>query len=886
MSTATPPPRLSPVGRAARLAMDCGISVVPPTEAPGTNWEKAPSPDAIDKPSDWKQYQKVIPSDARFKFWYRSATPRAGLGFVCGAVSGNLEVMDFDDRIAWEQFQRRADEFGIGDLVDRVKSGYSSRTPSGGVHLAWRCEVIAGCYKLAMRPAPTKEDPRKQVTLIEMKGEGGYTVEPPTEGVVHKSGKPYELLAGGPRTIRVITPDERDALLSLARSFDERPAPEHKEEHKPRREPAADGTKQPGDDFEERHTWEDILGPLGWTMWQQVGEVRYWRRPGKDAGNSACTNKTGNNTLKVFSTSTPFDIESTYSKFGAYALLNHGGDHSEAARSLMEQGYGTHIEEVPDPADRRKLVKVVAPNPRPAPRARHESNGKTHRNGTAVLEPPPIEAPAATPEIPPPELPAVAGEEPINRTDLGNARRFANQHRKSARYCTPWKAWFVWDGARWKRDESGKVRRLGRKVVRSIAAEAAAEENDAKRKAILAWALSTESRKHFEAMVSLAESEEGIAVAPEEWDQDPWLLNCLNGTIDLRTGELKPHRKEDLITKVCPVEYDPDAKAPRWEQFMREIFAGDEDLIAYMTRVAGMSLAAVDFVQELYILYGEGSNGKNVYLDTIQRILGDYADQAEPSLLLSSKNESHPTGVADLHGKRFISASETDDGRKLAVALVKRLTGDGVLKARRMRENFFTFKRTFKLLLATNYKPEIPDTGNAIWRRVRLIPFLVKFVKKGQATSPPMVMPEDDTLKLSLSEEAPGILALLVRGCLEWQRDGMNPPAAVLAATDEYRKESDTFATFIADECVLDSALADWADPRSSPFKAKADRLYDRYQAWFKSSGERELLPSRKFNAELRKRGMHSYTNNGTWFAGIGLRNDEHQREPDSGPAF
>lgn len=481
---------------------------------------------------------------------------------------------------------------------------------------------------------------------------------------------------------------------------------------------------------------------------------------------------------------------------------------------------------------------------------------------------------------PEPPAPVIGSEdepeghhEQINKTDLGNAKRLVRRHQEDLRHCHPWKSWHVWDGSRWEQDTTGAVKRMAKAVVQSIGAEAAAIPDQTNRKELLAHAISSESKRSIEAMISLAESEPGIPVKPEEWDKDPWLLNCLNGTVDLRTGKLKPHDRSDLVTKVCPVHYDPDAKAPRWEQFEREIFAGDEDLVSYMRRCVGYSLTAVDTVQEINILHGEGSNGKNVYLDTVRAFLGDYACQADPNLLLASRNEAHPTGVADLHGRRFVAASETDDGRKMAIALVKRLTGDATIKARRMRQDFFEFNRTFKVFLATNCKPEIGDTDYAIWRRIRLVPFRVKFVKKGMPLNAPMVMPEEPGLTERLKAEAPGILALFVRGCLEWQERGIDPPAAVIAATEEYRAEMDSIGDFISERC---EAPGDDVSPQvRAMLKEKANALFQAYDEWAREAGI-EAAKSRKFGAEMERRGYKLDKSNGTcWRKGIRLKPED-----------
>jgi putative DNA primase/helicase len=470
-------------------------------------------------------------------------------------------------------------------------------------------------------------------------------------------------------------------------------------------------------------------------------------------------------------------------------------------------------------------------------------------------------------------------DRPPHRTDLGNARRLARRYGDRIRYCAPWRTWLAWDGRRWVRDQTGQVKRLAKQTVQAIASEADRVDDEDEQKAILKWAMISESKKALDAMVAVAESEPGIPVEPDQFDADPWLLNVANGTIDLRTGQLRPHRKEDLITKMCPAAYDPAATCPHWEKFEEEIFAGDKDVIAYMRRAVGYAFTGVDSVQEIIIAYGEGSNGKNAYFETIREILGDYGNVAEPDLLLANKFGRHPTGVADLHGKRFVTASETDDGKELAEALVKRLTGDRRIKARFMSKDFFEFDRTFKVFLATNNKPEIKGRDTAIWRRIRLVPFAIKFeTEPDKPIAPPHILRANPDLPATLRAEAPGILALLVRGCLDWQRDGMKPPRAVVAATNAYRKEMDTVGDFLELRCTSwlhHPTLKDDA-------RVKAGDLYRAYVAFAKDLGiaEDKVLSSRRLGTELERLGYYlGKSNSKCWRHGIQLKADDEEDE-------
>jgi putative DNA primase/helicase len=370
-------------------------------------------------------------------------------------------------------------------------------------------------------------------------------------------------------------------------------------------------------------------------------------------------------------------------------------------------------------------------------------------------------------------------------------------------------------------------------------------------------------------MIALARSHPGIPVTLEEFDRDPWLLNVANGTIDLRTGKLRPHNPKDMITKRCPVPYDPDARAPRFEQFEREIYNNEYNFINYMRQRFGHALSGDDSEQEVHILHGEGSNGKNVLLDTLLSIVGDYGCIAEPDLLLA-KEGRHPTGVADLCGRRLVVASESDDGRQLAESLVKRLTGDSEIKARFMNKDFFTFPRTFKVFMPTNHAPDVRGLDHAIWRRIRLVPFGVRFEDDPKKDiDPPRVLRADPTLRAALLSELPGILALLVRACLDWQRERMPAPPIVVAATEGYRRDLDSLTDF------LDLRCEDFRNQPHVRAKTPVGVLYAAYLAYARDQAldADRILSSRRFGAELTRRGYALEKSNSTcWRLGIRLK--------------
>jgi putative DNA primase/helicase len=437
-----------------------------------------------------------------------------------------------------------------------------------------------------------------------------------------------------------------------------------------------------------------------------------------------------------------------------------------------------------------------------------------------------------------------------NLTDLGNAERFVADHGEDVLYCYPWRKWLVRGGARWIRDEAGRVHKLAKGRVRGIYREASEAEDESRRKALAKHAAASESETRIRAMVELAKSE--VPVAPEELDADPWVLNVLNGTIDLRTGELREHRREDLITKLAPVEYDPAATAPTWEAFLERVLPGDE-LRAFVQRAAGYSATGDTSEQCMFIHHGPGANGKSTFQETLAAALGDYAMRTPTETLLVKRSGGVPNDVARLKGARFVTASETEEGRRLAESLVKDLTGQDTISARFMWAEWFDFKPTHALHLSTNHKPEIRGTDPAIWRRIRLIPWAV--------TIPPAE--QDRRLAEKLRGELPGVLAWIVRGCLAWQREGLQAPEEVRQATQAYRAEMDVLAAFLADCCVRDEYE-----------EAFAGELWGAWKRWCEETGE-QAGTQKRFGGRLAERGFLNHRDSRTGrkvWSGLSLR--------------
>jgi len=396
-------------------------------------------------------------------------------------------------------------------------------------------------------------------------------------------------------------------------------------------------------------------------------------------------------------------------------------------------------------------------------------------------------------------------------TDSGNGERFVKLHGQDVRYCPEYKAWFVWDKKRWKRERNGRVHRMAKETARRlyVAALALPDSKKEERKRIESHARDSEGVREIKAMLECARNEIGISIPATDFDTDPWLLNCKNGTLDLQKGELRPHSRDDLITKLCAVRFDENATCPRFASFLKRIFNGNPDLIAYVGRIVGCALTGIVREKALFVCFGGGDNGKTTLLEVVRYVLGDYAGQIMIESLLHSGNSRQSAALADLadlRGKRFVTTSEAEQGSHLAEALVKQLTGMGQIKTCRKYENPVEFPPTFKIFMDSNYKPRVRGTDAAIWNRLKLIPFTVTIPK-----------PEIDKDMLEkLKREGPGILRWAVEGCLEWQHCGLMEPLDVTESGHEWREESDPFQGFFEARCELGptatcTATALWA---------------------------------------------------------------------------
>lgn len=452
----------------------------------------------------------------------------------------------------------------------------------------------------------------------------------------------------------------------------------------------------------------------------------------------------------------------------------------------------------------------------------------------------------------------------IKETDLGNARRLVRLHGKDIRYCGPL-GWLVFDGKRWVRDETDRVSLLARDVSKELYAEAAKLETKAasgksknptkarkRAERLRKHAEKSESEPSIRRMITLAHSEPGIPVRVEELDRAPWLLAVENGTLDLKTGSLGPHRREDLITKLAPVAFDASAKAPTWDRFLATVTSSDAALAGYLQQVAGMCLTGDASAQLVFLFHGSGRNGKSTFISVLSAVLGDHAVASQFSSFLAARGGNGARGdIARMRGARLVSAVETEETGTLAMGILKQLSGGDTVTARFLYRDDFEFVPTFKIILAANEKPSVKSNDLATWRRLKLVPWSVTIPEHEK----------DEGLKAKLLAEGPGVLAWAVRGCLDWQRAGLQEPAAVTRATGDYRADEDDFGAFVAERCENRSGA--WAS---------GGELHEAYVTFTRARGG-EPVDGKKFASRLAGMGIErKRTNTGTRWEGIALR--------------
>jgi putative DNA primase/helicase len=436
-------------------------------------------------------------------------------------------------------------------------------------------------------------------------------------------------------------------------------------------------------------------------------------------------------------------------------------------------------------------------------------------------------------------------------TDTTNAYRLLTEHGNDIRYNALWKKWIVWNGSRWEMDDGYLIHDRALKMIRGIYRELMKTADYRDRLDIEKHAMQSESARRRKAIVEVASWIPELNVKTDDLDRDNWLFNVGNGTIDLRTGEFKAHDKNDLITRIANVNYDPKADCPAWKQFIREIMNYNTDLIQFIQCAAGWAITGDTSEQSMFILYGTGANGKSTFLNTIMNLLGDYAIATPTETFMKKTGDQITNDIARLQGTRFVTTTEAEHGRRISEPLIKQITGNDKMTARFLYGEFFNFTPTFKIFMATNHKPVIKGTDHGIWRRIKLIPFTTRIEEDKQ----------DKHLEQKLMLEGSGILNWLIDGARRWCKEGLKTPSIIINATDEYRAEMDVIGNFIKERCFQLPGL-----------EIKARELFKCYQNWCDDHNE-HAVSERFFGLRLKEMGFEQKRSmDGRYWLGVALQ--------------
>ena len=866
----------------------------------------------------WKQWATDPVPATNIDTWFPQGTNH-GIGITTGQGSGQLEMTEIEGRAAHHipTLIQRAKEAGHSELVNRIMAGWTEQSPSGGYHWIYRLEGmdVPGNTVLAQKPNTDPDTTKKVDVLIETRGQGGYFIAAPTPGTHHETGKPWVRLTGGPETIATLTPEERAAFHTLLTTFDETPPAPARAYNE-----GGDWTegKRPGEHFELETSWDEILTPHGWTYHHQGADgTHYWTRPDKDTRNgwSASTGRADDrDRLWSYSTSTEFEQEIPYTKFGAWALLNHGGDHAAAAQALAHDGWGkertidiniadlmpatrkdpswnssttsssttpqTTTESSPhtpskretttppyeatnttEPANTSATSSSTTTSSTPAndskPSTGTTSNSATD-NAASTSTTGSESSTSSTPTAPSTNQPATT----LAETDDGNAHRLIHHHGQELRYCAERGQWLHWDNTRWAFQGPSDIaaRELAKHVARQLPESDTSEKNWKKRSLSAAGVTNT---------LKQAETHYTIAINFDDLDNQPWELNTPDGIINLKTGELTPSDPEKLHTKTTTTSPDPTADRTLWDQFLTDTFP-DRTIRDYMQRLIGY--AAIGEVQEnvLPFAYGPGGNGKSVFFETIAGVLGDYATAAPAGFLMEQRFPQHPTEMARLVGQRLVISQEFNERDRFDEAKVKSLTGGDSITARFTHKDDFTFTPSHTLFIAGNHEPTVESGGDGFWRRLRKIPFLHKVPDHKKVGNLQQVL---------LSEHAPAILAWIVEGAAWYSKDGLMEPESVRTATEDYREAQDTVARFLEERCIL--------YPGNENYTCSVKRFRAEYEAWCFEEGE-SPVKGRGLAAQLKNQGVlvgrdapAQASGRGRVYGGLRLASDEEAIEAE-----
>ncbi len=741
----------------------------------------------------WAPYQERRATVEELSTWLAitpGLPPQNGIAVIGGAVSGNAECIDFDEEAlfhVWVKIVKRENP----DLPSRL---VAIQTPRPGWAIWFRSPEtfeVPGNMKLARGFRSDEPGAMKLKTLIETRGTGGYQIVPPSPGSCHPSGRPYIVTHGDLANLPVLTGEQRDLLIETAQGLTEFAEKVRTMPHSSN----GDG-ERPGDLYNQEGDWNSLLTRNGWTLAREQGGVEYWRRPGKTHGISASLGHVAPGKLMVFSTNAyPLESDHAYDLFGALCRLEYGNSTTATAEALAAQGYCK-------PTQKRQPTRMETV---PA-----ETNG--------------------------------AGPTDFPLTEEGNAERLIHLFGSDMRYCFERAEWLLWAKTHWQPDTSSQAEFLAIKSARDMLRQAADVTIDNRTKnGLMKQNKEAESAAGIASTLKLARKH--LRVTPDELDHDGLLINCQNGTFDLRTGCIRSHAKADMLSCITSAPYDPAAHCAKLDGFLSTVCGGDPELLYFLQRSAGYTLTGETKSKAMFLVVGPTDTGKSTFFESLAFAAGDYARNADFDTFIARKDVGQPRpDLARLAGARMVYAVETDAGKSLSSGKVKLVTGTDRVTARFLHARDFEFVPRFKLWLAANDAPKVRHADGGLWNRIQRIPFLHQPATK------------DTTLLETFKDPNRGGAALLkwlIEGAATWYRDGLGSAAAADMAKKEYQDEMDPFADYFADHLQFGSGTTTSGD------------LWEDYGSWAPKGSSAPGGTRKELAAALEARGCEAAKSTG-----------------------
>lgn len=753
-------------------------------------------------PSQWRSFNVAV--DAYKRHRTDKAAPLDGIGFVCG---GGFVALDFDECCDEVTRDLRPD---VAELLERMNT-YAEYSPSGrGVRVFFLGELPG-------------ENVVSKAAGYEMYGAGGYV----TLTGFRVPGTPDEVAHGG---------ELLEELYAKAKAA----AADDKERRQAERKAAKASSA-------EKAATSSPVSPVQGSARLTTPSANGHRDVLALAKGSASGAAVEKLLAGQWQGDYPTQSEAELALANYLAFFAGPGQEAEVARLM--QGSGLKRDKFSEPRSDGRTYLSLTVDTAYAGRTDFYTG---RANGKAAA----VTLPNGIPSTGPATL-----NDSSTLTDVGLARRLVLESNGTLRYVREWNAWLAWTGKHWQHDNGLAAAHVAKQVSDKLWRELA-ELPGERRTAAVSFVKAASSARGIEAAVKLARSEPGVVVNADELNRPAYWLNLQNGTLDLETATLRPHSPGDLLTHVAAVSFDERAHAPTWRKFMGDVTNGDKELESFLQRSCGLALSGDVSEQVLWLHYGEGRNGKSTLLNVLTELLGTYAGPAPMEMLLIRGRHAKEaeTQFAALAGKRLVTTVEADSGVRFSEATVKLLTGGDTVLARRLYEDSWPVKPSWKLHIAANAKPLVRGTDEGIWRRLMLTPWLRRF--EGQA--------DDKRLKEKLLAELPGVLNWCLAGFMQWRAGGLRPPACVLAATKEYRGENDTLGIWMAESCVKEANAV-----------AEAAALYRNYKAWSEDRGE-HVLTATAFGTQLEKLGYAGERpSSGQWRnrtirRGLGLLSERH----------